>query len=97
MITRIFTVDIHHDFKDDFEHDFSTLSRELVAGSKGLIDLELLKPSDDTNNKYAMISRWENSDAIENLFGEDWQKAVIPEPMKHYAKSHQIFHFENWQ
>ena len=96
MMTRIFVVEIDREFKDAFERDFSTISIELVSGSKGLMDVEILKPIDHSKTTYSMITRWENQEALSNIFGENWQQPVIPQSMKHYAKSHQVLHFENW-
>ncbi len=94
MITRIFQVEIYPEYQADFERDFAMISKAHIENAKGLVSVEILRLLDDRVWVYAMISRWENLEALSGFAGECWQEAVIPEAMQKYAKDYHVTHFE---
>ena len=79
--------------KDDFEHDFESISVEAVVNMKGLISCQIGKPTKWNPNEYAMITYWEDEAALANFAGDQWYKALIPTGMKAYPTSYSVEHF----
>jgi len=56
-----------------------------------------LRPSKWAPDEYAMISEWQDVEALIVFVGEDWNSSVIPSDMKKYAKDHSVRHFTSWE
>ena len=95
-ITRIFRVRIHPALKPEFEEKFSTVSVRAVAEAQGLLAVSILKATKWSLNEYAIISHWENVDALEAFAGEQWNHAVIPPGMEKYVVDCWVHRYDAW-
>ena len=96
MIVRVFKVQIHSSLRYEFEHDFDTLSKEMVKSASGCIHQSVLKPTKWAPDEYAMISEWKTESDLELFAGQNWCESVIPAEMEKYAKSHSVSHYTSW-
>lgn len=96
MITRIFRVVIHPEFREEFEAKFAEISVKAVEDCAGNISVSIGKPVDDSPDEYVMISEWENQSALKDFAGASWDKAVIPSGMEKYLVECWVHHYENF-
>jgi heme-degrading monooxygenase HmoA len=95
-ITRIFRVRIHPELKLEFEEKFSSVSVRAVAEAPGLLAVSIFKATKWAPNEYAMISHWENVDALKAFAGEQWNHAVIPPGMEKFVVDCWVHHYVSW-
>lgn len=95
-ITRIFRVRIHPELKLEFEEKFSSVSVRAVAEAQGFLAVSILKATKWSPYEYAMISHWENVDALEAFAGEQWNHAVIPPGMEKFVVDCWVHHYDSW-
>ena len=96
MIVRVFKVQVHSSLRDEFEHDFNTLSKKMMMSASGCIRQSVLKPTKWAPDEYAMISEWETESDLELFVGQNWYESVIPTEMERYAISHSVSHYTSW-
>ncbi|MCW3479308.1 antibiotic biosynthesis monooxygenase [Neisseriaceae bacterium JH1-16] len=94
MITRIFRVRVPAALHQAFEADFLAVSLPLVKAHRGLIDVRVGRPTCWTPEEYLMISTWQDERCLIEFAGSDWQQAVIPAGMAHYASECWVHHAE---
>jgi heme oxygenase (mycobilin-producing) len=95
-ITRIFRVRIHPELRLEFEEKLSLVSVRAVAEAPGLLSVFILKPTEWAPDEYAMISQWENVDALKAFAGEHWNHAVIPPGMEKFVVDCWVHHYDSW-
>ncbi|WP_066115521.1 antibiotic biosynthesis monooxygenase family protein [Geminocystis sp. NIES-3709] len=95
-ITRIFRVQIHTQFRIEFEDKFSDLSLRTVEEASGFISASIHKPTKWSPNEYMMISYWKNEAALIAFAGEKWNVSVIPYGMEKFVKKCSVYHYESW-
>ncbi len=95
MIIRIFTAEIPQNLHLEFETKFKEISVPLVKNQKGLLELDIAKPTQWNPNTYVMISKWKEVEDIINFAGEKWNQAHIPQGMEKYIQSCTVNHFLN--
>ncbi len=93
MITRIFRAQIYPNLKDEFEKQFADISLNVVRAAKGLVSVEIGKPTPWTPDEYGMISTWENELVLAEFAGENWNQAHIPARMEKFIKQCWIHHY----
>ncbi|MBJ7537914.1 antibiotic biosynthesis monooxygenase family protein [Marinomonas transparens] len=94
MITRFFRVEIHPEYREEFEVKFRSLSVGALEAQDGCVSIEIGFPVESNPNEYAMVSKWQSKDKLVAFLGEDWHKAFIPEGMEKYAKQYSVHHYE---
>jgi heme-degrading monooxygenase HmoA len=95
-ITRIFRVRIIPELRQEFEEKFATISVRTVDEALGYLAVSIFKPTKWAANEYAMISSWENEEALKAFAGEQWSNAVIPLGMEKFVVECWVHHFESW-
>ncbi len=95
MIIRVFTTEVYKELHQEFEAKFKEISVPLVKGQKGLLGLEIAKPTQWNPNTYAMISKWRREEDIINFAGENWNEAHIPSGMEKFISDCAVQHFIN--
>ena len=95
MIIRVFQVSINPEYRDEFEHDFKTISIDTVKQHKGMISCHIGGPTKWNPNDYVMLTIWENESSLEEFAGAEWNKAIIPTKMKKYPRSYKVAHYKN--
>ena len=95
MIIRIFTATIPKNLHDEFEAKFKEISVPLVKNYKGLIALEIGKPTKWNPNEFIMVSRWGKEEDLINFAGDKWNEAHIPNGMKKYIEDCSVSHYYN--
>lgn len=95
-ITRVFRVRIHPELKLEFEEKFSSVSVRAVAEAPGFLAVSIFKATKWAPNEYAMISHWENVDALKAFAGEQWNHAVIPPGMEKFVDEYWVHHYDTW-
>ena len=96
MIIRIFRVRVHSGLKKEFEEKFSSVSVDTVNHARGIISVEILKPTKWAPNEYAMVSIWDGEPSMKAFAGENWNKAVIPTGLERYVADCWVHHYESW-
>lgn len=96
MIIRIFRVQIRPELREEFEAKFSSISVEAVETKMGFAEVTIGKPTKWAPDEYAMITKWENEDALRRFAGPNCHKAVIPEGMGKFLDSCWVHHYEEW-
>nr|WP_299383677.1 antibiotic biosynthesis monooxygenase [Allomuricauda sp.] len=94
MVIRVFTAEVPKVLHFEFEARFKEISLPLVQGQRGLLRLEIARPTQWDPNCFAMISYWESEADIKNFAGENWNQAHIPAGMEKYIRSCSVQHFE---
>lgn len=94
MIIRIFRVEIHPEFRQEFEEKFFSLSVEALDNQSGCLSIETGKPVGTMANEYSMISKWQSQEALVDFLGDNWEKAFIPEGMEKFAKNYSVHHYQ---
>jgi len=95
MIIRIFTAIVKKDLHQEFEAKFQKISVPLVKNYKGLISLEIAKPTRWNPDEFLMVSRWEEEKYLINFAGVSWNNAHIPKGMEKYIEKCSVSHYEN--
>lgn len=95
-ITRIFRVRIVPDLRQEFEEKFSSASIHAVNEAPGFISVTILKPTKWASDEYAMISHWENEEALKAFAGAEWNHAVIPLGMEKFVVKCWVHHYGSW-
>lgn len=95
MIIRIFIATIPKELHKEFETKFIDISVPLVKNHKGLLSLEIAKPTKWNPNEFVMISRWEKVTDLINFAGSNWNEAHIPNGMERYIEQCSVTHHEN--
>jgi len=85
-VTRIFTVTINAELREEFEVKFNSLSRSMLEDAQGCLKFDVLRPSKWAPDEYAMISEWQDVEALIVFVCEDWNSSVIPSEMKNMRK-----------
>lgn len=93
MIIRVFQVTINSELRNDFERDFKSISVHTIENCKGLVSCDIAGPSKWNPDDYLMISKWKDESSLIEFVGENWNKAVIPDDMKKYAKCFTVSHY----
>ena len=96
MITRIFRVVIHPEFREEFEAKFAEISVKAVEECTGHISVSIGKPTKWSPDEYVMISEWEDESALKNFAGESWSKAFIPPGMEKFLVECWVHHYEDY-
>ncbi|TQV87922.1 antibiotic biosynthesis monooxygenase family protein [Aliikangiella coralliicola] len=97
MITRVFRIQVHKEYVNEFEHDYKNISVPLVKSQRGLLSVETGKTLSEGIDEYIMISRWQDIDMLKAFVGESWQKALIPSGMEKYVQQCWVEHYETEQ
>lgn len=93
MIIRIFTAEVPQSLHAEFETKFKAISVPLVKNQKGLLGLEIAKPTEWNPNSFLMISKWASEEDIIAFAGEKWNEAHIPTGMEKYIEQCSVQHF----
>jgi heme-degrading monooxygenase HmoA len=97
MIKRVFRVRIHPALRDGFEERFATISIAAVESAPGCLDVSIYRPTPWAPEEYAMVTHWENAEALQAFAGRDWNKAVIPSGMEAFVDECWVHHYEAWR
>jgi heme-degrading monooxygenase HmoA len=95
-IFRIFRVLIYPDLRSEFEEKFESISVNAVKNSPGAISVRIVKPTKWTPDEYAMVSEWENEDALIRFAGDRWNHAFIPPGMEKFTREYWVHHYNSW-
>ncbi len=95
MIIRIFKATIPAKLHKEFEIKFKEISVPAVKNFKGLISLEIARPSKWNPEEFVMISRWQKEKDLIEFAGENWNQAHIPNGMEKYIEKCSVFHYES--
>jgi heme-degrading monooxygenase HmoA len=95
-ITRVFRVEINAEFRTEFEAKFAETSVDAVMGASGSLSAVILKPTPWAPDEYAMISEWQDENALRAFAGDDWSRAVIPPGMQRFVKACWVHHYSPW-
>jgi heme-degrading monooxygenase HmoA len=95
MVIRIFTANIHNELHEEFETKFKEISVPLVKNYKGLIALEIGKPTKWNPNEFIMVSKWRKEKDLINFAGDKWNEAHIPKGMEKYIEQCSVSHYIN--
>ncbi len=93
MIVRIFRIEIAPEAREAFEADFFSISVNAVRDCRGLISCEIGKPTEWNPDRYVMITKWEDTDAVIAFAGSNLNIPVIPVAMEGFAVSCSVEHF----
>ena len=94
MLIRVFTAEVPSELHKEFQEKFKTISAPLVKNQKGLLGLEIAKPTQWNPDTFLMISKWESEGDIIQFAGAQWNQAHIPSGMEKYIESCTVQHFE---
>lgn len=94
MITRIFRVKVPRYLHAEFEAQFCATSIPYVEAHPGMVSVFVGRPTQWATEEYAMISTWEDEQALRIFAGENWQQAVIPPGMEKYVAECWVHHYE---
>lgn len=95
MITRIFKAKVPAKMHKDFEIKFIEISVPVVKDRKGLISVEIGRPTKWNPEEFVMISKWKNEEDLIDFAGENWGEAYIPKVMEKFIEECSVLHFEN--
>lgn len=95
MIIRIFRAIVPAAMHREFEDKFKEISVPVVKGYKGLVSLEIAKPTKWNPDEFIMISRWNTEKDLENFAGLSWNQAHIPKGMEKYINECSVSHYYN--
>ncbi|MGX1930738.1 antibiotic biosynthesis monooxygenase family protein [Flagellimonas sp. 2504JD4-2] len=95
MIIRIFTAIVPQTKHSEFESKFKEISVPLVKGQKGLLGIDIARPTQWNPNTFVMISKWASEDDLIQFAGAKWNEAHIPSGMEKYIDSCSVEHFFN--
>jgi heme-degrading monooxygenase HmoA len=96
MITRVFRVQIDPALREEFERKFATVSVEAVESKDGFIAASIGKPTRWAPDEYVMISQWRDEAALRAFAGDNWNEAVIPPGMEHFAVACWVHHYASF-
>ncbi|GAA4272515.1 hypothetical protein U6A24_09795 [Aquimarina gracilis] len=94
MIIRIFKAIIPEELHEEFELKFKGISVPIVKNYKGLISLEIAKPTKWNPNEFIMISCWNKEDDLINFAEKKWNEVHIPKGMEKYIYSCSVDHYQ---
>lgn len=92
MIIRIFKAFIPLALHREFEIKFKEISVPMVKKFKGLISLEIARPTRWNPEEFVMISRWGSEHDLIEFAGENWNQANIPKGMEKYIERCSVSH-----
>ncbi len=95
MITRIFRVKIHKDYRTTFEKAYQEISIPLVKSQRGLVSVSVGEPISKESLEYVMITQWQDLDALKNFVGEQWNEPLIPNGMEDCVDECWVHHYES--
>ena len=95
MIIRIFTATVPLALHEEFEAKFKEISVPLVKGQKGLLGIDIARPTQWNPNLFVMISKWASKEDLISFAGEKWNEAHIPAGMDKYIDACSVDHFIN--
>ena len=95
MIVRIFKAKIPVELHKEFETKFKEISVPIVKNSKGLISLEIGRPSKWNPEEFVMISIWKSQKDLIEFAGLNWNQAYIPKGMEKYVEECSVSHYES--
>ncbi|MEM7381252.1 MAG: antibiotic biosynthesis monooxygenase [Bacteroidota bacterium] len=93
MIIRIFKAVVPTEQHQEFEEKFKAISVPVVENSKGIISLDIGKPTTWNPKEFVMVSRWESEQDLIDFAGTSWNQAHIPNGMEKYIESCTVDHF----
>ena len=93
MIIRIFRAIVPAEMHQEFGDKFKEISVPVVKGYKGLVSLEIAKPTKWNPYEFIMISRWNTEKDLENFAGLLWNQAHIPKGMEKYISECSVSHY----
>ena len=94
MITRIFKTIVPAKMHCEFEIKFKEISVPFVKNFKGLISIEIGRPTKWNPNEFVMISKWKKETDLVAFAGENWNQAHIPKGMEKYISECSVSHYE---
>ena len=95
-ITRVFRVEINAELRAEFETKFAEISVDTVKRASGSLSAVILKPTPWAPDEYAMISEWQDENALRAFAGDNWTRAVIPPGMEKFIKACWVHHYSTW-
>lgn len=95
-VTRVFRVEINAELRAEFEAKFAEISVEAVMSASGSLSATILKPTPWAPDEYAMISEWQDENALRAFAGDQWSEAVIPPGMDRFVKACWVHHYHSW-
>ncbi|WP_343487137.1 antibiotic biosynthesis monooxygenase [Allomuricauda sp. d1] len=95
MIIRIFKATIPTALHEEFEIKFKEVSVPVVKNYKGLISLEIGRPTQWNPEEFVMVSQWESEKDLIAFAGENWNQAHIPKGMERYVGECSVTHYES--
>ena len=95
MIIRIFKAIIPAKLHAEFEIKFKEISVPVVKNYKGLISLEIGRPTKWNPEEFIMISLWESEKDLIEFAGQNWNQAHIPLGMEKYIAECSVSHHES--
>ncbi len=94
MIIRIFKAIVPEELHNEFEVKFKQISVPEVKNFKGLMSLEIGKPTQWNPNEFVMVSQWKSVEDLILFAGSQWNDAHIPKGMEKYIASCSVSHYE---
>lgn len=95
MIVRIFKAIIPTELHIEFEIKFKEISVPVVKNYKGLISLEIGRPTKWNPQEFIMISQWETEKDLIEFAGQNWNQAHIPKGMEKFISECSVSHYES--
>lgn len=93
MILRIYKTTVPQALHKEFEEKFKAVAADLSKEYKGLLSVEIARPSQWNPLEFIMISKWETVEAIKKMAGPNWNEPYIPEHMKKYMIDCSLDHY----
>lgn len=98
VLIRVFRASVKRGKTDEFRSFFLNEALPLVRSQEGLLSATVGLPSEDKQNEFLMISKWESVDSLKKFAGEEWSQAVIDPREAHLLSDtavHHYYQFEN--
>ncbi|MGB5819445.1 MAG: antibiotic biosynthesis monooxygenase [Saonia sp.] len=94
MIIRIFRATVPVELHEEFWEKFKEISIPLVKTQKGLVAMDIGRPTLWSPLEFVMISKWESEANLEDFVGEQWNQAHIPNGMEKYILECWVHHYK---
>ena len=91
----LYSEELKGSINPSLEIKFKEISVPVVKNYKGLISLEIGRPTKWNPQEFIMISLWETEKDLIEFAGQNWNEAHIPKGMEKFISECSVSHYES--
>lgn len=92
-IIRVFRAFVKPGKEDEFKSFFLNEAIPLVRKYKGLVNLHVGLPDENSPHEFLMITIWSSTESLKQFAGKNWRNAVIDPREKHLLEKTSVNHY----